>query len=113
MNSSRDLSENDVIFNHSLQRSDFEKIAAAIVSVFKTECLETFFIPASKGKVAKGKLWDAYNHYRHNLATAGLITRRKKTSKGKLMLHYFLLFIRIYMIKFKILNSIFIFICFY
>lgn len=63
-------------------RADFEKIARAITEVFKTESPETFFIGASKGKVAKGKLWDSYNHYRHSLAEAGMIVRRKKTAKG-------------------------------
>lgn len=45
-----------------MNRSDFEQIARAIVQLFDTECSETFYIAATKGKLARGKLWDLYNH---------------------------------------------------
>lgn len=65
-----------------MNRSDFEQIATAIVQLFDTECSETFYIAATKGKLARGKLWDSYNYYRQNLASAGMIVRRKKTLTG-------------------------------
>lgn len=60
------------------KKEDFHRVAQLIVSVFPTETIETYFVPAQYGKHAKGKLWDAYNNLRSTLASVGFIERRSR-----------------------------------
>ncbi|XP_037035568.1 longitudinals lacking protein, isoforms H/M/V isoform X13 [Bradysia coprophila] len=69
-------------FSKIFKREDFQRIAELIVSLFPTETLETYFIPAQCGKQAKGKLWDAYKNIRSTLASVGFIERRQKKSRA-------------------------------
>lgn len=63
------------------KKEDFQRMAELIVSVFPTETVETYFIPAQYGKHAKGKLWDSYNNLRQVLASVGFIERRSRKCK--------------------------------
>lgn len=68
-----------IFFNFlRFKREDFQRIAELIVSVFPTENLDTYFIPAQYGKPARGKLWDSYNTLRSVLASVGFIERRQR-----------------------------------
>lgn len=53
-------------------------MASAIVATFPGELELVYFVPAAKKKVAKGKLWDAYNNIRTKLSKVKLIARRSK-----------------------------------
>ncbi|XP_073822260.1 uncharacterized protein [Musca autumnalis] len=65
--------------NRQLLKEDFLQLSQSIVEIFSLEIKETYYIPYSKGQLAKGKLFDAYNNHRSKLVAAGLLTRRAIT----------------------------------
>lgn len=60
---------------------EFNLLAENICVVFPTEVPTTYYLKASEGRRARGKLYDAYNNYRNFLAKSGVITRRAVKSK--------------------------------
>lgn len=68
--------------NRRFRREDFQKIAQLIANIFPNETVDTYFVPAQNGKIAKGKLWDSYNHLRATLANVGFIERRSRKPKS-------------------------------
>lgn len=56
-------------------------MASAITETFPDELELVYFVPAAKKRVAKGKLWDAYNNLRTKLSKVKLISRRSKCTK--------------------------------
>ncbi|CAD7080222.1 unnamed protein product [Hermetia illucens] len=69
--------------NRMLQRSDFEKLAGFIVDIFSDEAADTYYRKYSNGKIASGKLYDAYTNQRKKLAKNGLIIRRPRKRENK------------------------------
>ncbi|KAG4071777.1 hypothetical protein HA402_011931 [Bradysia odoriphaga] len=65
-------------FNRQLQRREFTVIAQAISEMFHGEDATTYFVPSQRGTAARGKLYSAYKTFRELLASANLISRRKK-----------------------------------
>lgn len=54
------------------------QLAESIVEIFPTEVKETYYVPFTKGHLARGKLYDAYNNTRARLSASGVIRRRIK-----------------------------------
>ncbi|XP_073822254.1 uncharacterized protein isoform X2 [Musca autumnalis] len=71
--------------NRQLLKEDFVQLSQSIVAIFPLEIKETYYIPYSKGQLAKGKLYDAYNNHKFKLSAAGLLTRRgiKKSNNNE------------------------------
>lgn len=67
-----------------LNRHDFAYIASVISEVFIGETKEEYYTPAINGQKASGKLYDTYSNYRNLLSSAGLISRRSRSSKKDL-----------------------------
>lgn len=67
---------------------ELTKVSAAIVERFPTELASSYYVPSSKGKSSQGKLYDAYNSLRTDLAEVKLITRREKTTKGTTIVYF-------------------------
>ncbi|KAM7357004.1 uncharacterized protein ACRADG_002534 [Cochliomyia hominivorax] len=59
-------------------REEFLQLAQSIVEIFPSEIRETYYVPFTKGRLAKGKLYDAYNNTRARLCASGIIKRRIK-----------------------------------
>lgn len=51
-----------------------------IVEIFPKEIEGSYYKKYCEGKVASGKLWDAFNNYRSKLAKLGIIKRRARTN---------------------------------
>ncbi|XP_073826088.1 uncharacterized protein [Musca autumnalis] len=69
--------------NRQLLKQHYLHLSQAIVDIFPLETKETYYIPYSKGKMTKGKLYDAYTNHRTKLCAAGLITRRSNSRPKK------------------------------
>lgn len=65
----------------SLYKDDLLQLSRSIIEVFPSEVRETYYVPFTKGHLAKGKLFDAYNNKRTQLSAAGLINRRENVKK--------------------------------
>jgi hypothetical protein len=55
-----------------LKASDFELIANAICGVFSSEIPQSYYLAKMQGGRPKGKLYNAYQRYKHMLRTSGL-----------------------------------------
>ncbi|XP_058974712.1 uncharacterized protein LOC131800875 [Musca domestica] len=67
--------------NRRLYKDDLLQLSRSIIEVFPSEVRETYYVPFTKGHLAKGKLFDAYNNKRTQLSAAGLINRRENVKK--------------------------------
>lgn len=69
-----------------MAREDFQFLAGLITSLFPNEIESVYYVAAHKGQRCRGKLYDAYNNERTNLAKTGLLVRRarKVVEKGKI-----------------------------
>ncbi|XP_073822426.1 uncharacterized protein isoform X2 [Musca autumnalis] len=68
--------------NRRIYKEEFEKLSQSIIDVFPSEVIETYYVPYTKGHLAKGKLFDAYNNKRTKLSSQGLINRRTNLKKN-------------------------------
>ncbi|XP_023308149.2 uncharacterized protein LOC111689919 isoform X1 [Lucilia cuprina] len=59
-----------------LLREEFMQLAESIVEIFPSEVKETYYVPFTKGHLARGKLYDAYNNTRARLSASGVRRRR-------------------------------------
>lgn len=64
--------------NFSITRFEFLEVASAIVDLFPTELMGTYFVPSVRNTQAHGKLHTVYNKYKLQLREVGLITVRAK-----------------------------------
>ncbi|XP_058976643.1 uncharacterized protein LOC105261834 [Musca domestica] len=67
--------------NRRIYKEVFFKLSQSIIEVFPSEVIETYYVPFTKGHLAKGKLFDSYNNKRTKLSTQGLINRRTNLKK--------------------------------
>lgn len=61
-----------------LNREDFLHLASLITTVFPNEIESIYYIGAHNCQRPRGKLYDAYNNERTNLAKSGLLVRRPR-----------------------------------
>lgn len=58
------------------------------MEIFPSELKETYYVPFTKGHLARGKLYDAYNNKRARLSAAGVIKRLPKSRPDESVAKY-------------------------
>ncbi|XP_055371751.1 uncharacterized protein LOC129618858 [Condylostylus longicornis] len=63
----------------NIRKEDFERLASYIVKAFPNESKDSYYTKYSTGRLASGKLYDAYTNAKTKLAKKGLIHRRSRS----------------------------------